>query len=49
MSHDHHVRSCDHHGMSCDPTRCVIETVRLHAPGMIIRKVTSAHKIGVRR
>jgi 24-hydroxycholesterol 7alpha-hydroxylase len=26
--------------------RCVLETMRLHAPGMITRKVVSTHKIG---
>ena len=37
--------------MWCHVTRprCVLETMRLHAPGMITRKVVSTHKIGVRR
>ena len=29
--------------------RSILETIRLHAPGMITRKVTKTHKISVRR
>ena len=40
--------ACEVTRLSCYLSRCVLETMRLHAPGMITRKVTSTHKIGVR-
>ena len=32
----------------CFSSRCLLEAVRLHAPGMIVRKVTETHLVNVR-